>query len=110
MTGRTHAVAGVATLWVLHGLPATSTFLAALVPLAALGALLPDLDASRSTIRSLQFGGVTPFSPLARLLSQTLGHRGGHRPKNLRGVCGNSVGFRRSRLAQDPSCPLTTGA
>ena len=49
--------------------------LAPLGALAALGALLPDLDASQSQIKHLTIAGVTPFAPLAVLLNRTLGHR-----------------------------------
>ena len=44
--------------------------------LAALGALLPDLDATQSQIKHLSIAGITPFAPLALLLNRTLGHRG----------------------------------
>ena len=76
--GRTHALAGVASLWCLQLFPAVvqPELLAPLSLLAALGALLPDLDASQSQIKHLSIAGVAPFAPLSLLLNRTLGHRG----------------------------------
>ena len=76
--GRTHALAGVASLWCLQLYPSLlqPEQLAPLSLLAALGALLPDLDASQSQIKHLSIAGVTPFAPIAILLNRTLGHRG----------------------------------
>ncbi len=53
-----------------------------LVGAAALGALLPDLDATHSTIKYLRLGGrfqpfsIQPFRLPAHVLSHQLGHRG----------------------------------
>ena len=75
--GRTHALAGVASLWVLQSASSlTPDTLAPMTIFVALGALLPDLDASQSQIKYLSLGGVTPFAPLSVLLNRTLGHRG----------------------------------
>ncbi len=76
--GRTHALLGVCSLWLLQPLPGvlTSDTLAPLALAAALGALLPDLDAQGSTLKYLQIGGVTPFMPLSNLLHRAFGHRG----------------------------------
>ena len=78
MMGRTHSLAGVASLWLLQSVPTLDhpELLAPLSALAALGALLPDLDAAQSQIKYLSLAGVTPFVPLSRLLNRTLGHRG----------------------------------
>ena len=73
--GRTHALAGVAAIWVLPTSMTTET-LASLTIFAALGALLPDLDANESQIKRLRFAGIMPFTPLALALNRTLGHRG----------------------------------
>lgn len=76
--GRTHAMAGVASLWCLQGIPSLirPELLAPLGVLAALGALLPDLDATQSQIKHLSVAGIAPFAPLSVLLNRTLGHRG----------------------------------
>ena len=79
MTWRTHALGGVASLWllrpVIHEGDAASFGL--LAGLAALGALLPDLDANEAKIRHLNLvPGVEPFALPAVLLSRLLGHRG----------------------------------
>lgn len=76
--GRTHALAGVASLWCLQAIPnlVNPELLAPLGVLAALGALLPDLDATESQIKHLSVGGVRPFAPLSVLLNRTFGHRG----------------------------------
>lgn len=87
MMWRTHALAGVNTLWLLAPLapfalaPApTPGLLAVLAGTAAFGALLPDLDASESKIKSLTLGGggwrLRPFALPAHVLHRTLGHRG----------------------------------
>ncbi len=76
--GRTHALAGVASLWLLQDVPTWTSpdLLAPMAVLAALGALLPDLDASQSKIKHLTVAGVTPFAPLSLALNRVLGHRG----------------------------------
>jgi inner membrane protein len=76
--GRTHALLGVCSLWLLQPLPGalTSDTLAPLALLAAFGALLPDLDARGSTLKYWRIGGVTPFVPLSELLHKSFGHRG----------------------------------
>lgn len=48
----------------------------ALAVIAALTALLPDLDAPRSKIRSLALGPFRPLDPLGDLLHGAWGHRG----------------------------------
>lgn len=47
-----------------------------LAALAAGAALLPDLDAPRSKIRSLTFGPIKPLDPLGALVYGAWGHRG----------------------------------
>ncbi len=76
--GRTHALLGVASLWLLQPLPGVLTPDTAppLAIAATFGALLPDLDAAGSTIKYLQVGGVMPFMPLSGLLHRAFGHRG----------------------------------
>lgn len=78
MTGRTHVSGALASLWLLALLPSALT--PATLPLlalsAALGGLLPDLDAARSTLQAVRVGGVQPLAPLARLLNRQFGHRG----------------------------------
>jgi len=44
--------------------------------LAAGAALLPDLDAQRSKIRSLRIGPIRPLDPLGALVYGAWGHRG----------------------------------
>ena len=76
--GRTHALAGVASLWCLQAVPnlIRPELLAPLGVLAALGALLPDLDANQSQIKHLSVAGIKPFAPSSVLLYRTFGHRG----------------------------------
>ena len=81
MTWRTHLMGGVVSLAPLVLLPhdtlaAGEVGLCAL--LAALGSLLPDLDASESHLKHLKLLGttITPFSVPAVHLNRTLGHRG----------------------------------
>ena len=78
MMGRTHAFVGASSLWLLIGIPGALTA-QSIVPLCALGAfgaLLPDLDAAQSTIKSLRIGPFHPFAPLSFLAYRTWGHRG----------------------------------
>lgn len=78
MMGRTHLLLGAASLWLLRPLPGVLTpdDLAPMLAFSALGALLPDLDASGSTLKYLRIGGLTPFVPLADMLHGRFGHRG----------------------------------
>ena len=78
MTWRTHLLVGVNALWVLAPLPnALAPDTVGLLALTAgVGALLPDLDAARSKVRSLDIRGVRPLVPLADALYHTFGHRG----------------------------------
>jgi len=89
VTGPTHLALGVSAIWLLapipgalgHGPVAGAANPALLTLAAALGALLPDLDAQRSTIRYLHLDvgsgrRLRPFEPFAAFVSRTLGHRG----------------------------------
>ena len=80
MTWRTHALGGVASLWLLEVLPGGAGGLyaggvGALAMAAALGALLPDLDAAESKAKHLSVGGVAPLALPALALHRLLGHR-----------------------------------
>lgn len=85
MTGPTHLALGVSTVWLLRVIPGVVGPLSVqdgsspglLIGCAALGALLPDLDATRSTVKYLRLGRrFQPFLWPARILSHELGHRG----------------------------------
>lgn len=85
MTGPTHIALGVSTVWLMRAIPGAVGPLSVqdgsspglLVGCAALGALLPDLDATRSTVKYLRLGRrFQPFLWPARVLSRELGHRG----------------------------------
>ncbi len=81
MTGRTHLVGGVASLWLLTPLTLNSSTgdagsIGLVAAAAALGALLPDLDARDSLVKRLKIGEIAPFALPALLLYRTLGHRG----------------------------------
>jgi inner membrane protein len=82
---------GLSTLWILQSgvqlgvLPALSPEQIVLVAgAAALGSLLPDLDASQSKIKNLSVSGIKPFY----LPSEAIFHAFGHRTylHSLRGV------------------------
>ena len=80
MTWRTHVLFGISTLWLLAPLPPESLGydFGTLAACAALGALLPDLDASESKVKYLKLLG-TQIQPLmlpAQVVSQTNQHRG----------------------------------
>lgn len=76
--GRTHMLCGIASLWLLAPVPGllTERTLGLLAICSAFGALLPDLDAAQSKIRSLSVQGVRPFVPISTLVYRTWGHRG----------------------------------
>ena len=78
MMGRTHILIGVSSLWLLRLAPdvLTPDTMAPLAICAALGTLLPDLDANSSTIKHLRVARIQPFAPLSVLLSRDWGHRG----------------------------------
>ncbi|MBV9864771.1 MAG: metal-dependent hydrolase [Abitibacteriaceae bacterium] len=80
MTWRTHTLLGVNMLWLLTPLPPAliSYDLGTLAACAALGALLPDLDATESKIKHLRLLG-TNLEPLllpAQIVSRSDRHRG----------------------------------
>ena len=76
--GRTHALIGVCSLWLLVPLPQllTRENFSPLAAVAAVGALMPDLDATQSLLRSTQVIGIRPFVPVADVLHGLFGHRG----------------------------------
>ena len=78
MLWRTHALAGINSLWLLVPLPhaVTPDTVGPMAAFAAVGALLPDLDSTRSKIRSVEIKGVRPLVPLSLLVSRAFGHRG----------------------------------
>jgi len=86
MMGRTHVLGGLSTLWLLQPVPGalTSDRLLPLCLLAALGALLPDLDAEVSLLSSVKIGAIRPLAPVSSLLFRQWGHRGPlHSPRVL---------------------------
>lgn len=76
--GRTHALIGISSLWLLAAIPHTLTpdTLAPLVACAALGALIPDLDARHALATHLSIARIQPLAPIAVILSRDWGHRG----------------------------------
>ncbi len=88
MMGRTHLLLGFNMLWLLEGIGIVASTLEMPAPMAdgggfalcagaaALGALLPDMDASSSLLQNVAFGGVRPLAPVARALNRRFGHRG----------------------------------
>ena len=85
MTGPSHIALGVSSIWLLRLVPGIVGPLTAvdgsspglLVGAAALGALLPDLDAAHSTVKYLRLGRkFQPFRVPARILSSHFTHRG----------------------------------
>jgi inner membrane protein len=78
MMGRTHALIGIGSLWMLAPFPLllTPDTVAPLVACAALGALLPDLDATDSLAKQLSIARIQPLAPVAAILARDWGHRG----------------------------------
>ncbi len=80
MTWPTHMLFGISALWLLAPLPPEllNTDFGVLAAAAALGALLPDLDASQSKIKHLKIPN-TQFKPFmfpALVVSRSSQHRG----------------------------------
>lgn len=80
MTWTTHTLFGISALWLLAPLPpqALGYDLGTLAACAALGALLPDLDASESKIKHFKLPG-TQFKPFllpAQVIHRSDQHRG----------------------------------
>lgn len=80
MTWPTHTLLGISALWLLTLLPPEllGYDFGTLAACAALGALLPDLDASESKIKHLKLLGTNfkPFWVPAQIVSRTEQHRG----------------------------------
>ena len=88
----THAAAGVASLWLLAIVPPEwlGYDFGVLSACAALGALLPDLDASESKIKHLRLLGtnIKPFFLPSQVIYATDHHRGLLHSLNLPRFCG----------------------
>jgi len=78
MTWNTHVLIGMNAVWLFELLPkdAVALNIGILTAVAALGALVPDLDAAESKLKHLSVGGVKPFLVPAVLLHRQFGHRG----------------------------------
>lgn len=80
MTWPTHTLLGISTLWLLAPLPPEMIGydFGTLAACAALGALLPDSDASESKIKHLKLPGtkLKPFLLPAQVVNRTEQHRG----------------------------------
>lgn len=76
MTWSTHLMAGLNALWLLELFPGLAFENAGLLAgAAALGALLPDLDASESKIKHLSLAGIKPFFLPSQAIYNHYGHR-----------------------------------
>jgi inner membrane protein len=80
MTWATHALFGISCLWLLGPVPPEllGYDMGTLATVAALGALLPDLDASESKIKHLKLLGTSfkPFLLPAQVVHRSDQHRG----------------------------------
>jgi len=76
MTWSTHVMAGICSLWIFELFPASQPeHIAIYAGAAALGALLPDLDAPRSEIGQWSIGGIKPFFLPSQAIYRSVGHR-----------------------------------
>ncbi|MCX6378887.1 MAG: restriction endonuclease [Armatimonadetes bacterium] len=78
MMARTHVLIGLSALWGVSLIPhaVTADNVPLLAAATAFGALLPDLDAVESKIKSLSIKGIQPFAPFANSANKAWGHRG----------------------------------
>jgi len=80
MTWPTHTLFGISTLWLLTPVPpeVLQVNIGVLAAAAALGALMPDLDASESKIKHLKIPNtqIKPFMLPALIVSRSDQHRG----------------------------------
>lgn len=84
MRGRTHAVIGANMVWIASWLIADFSWNPLLIPIGALGALMPDLDSPESLIKHLRVSlgsrkdrlEVKPFALPSLIFSTLFGHRG----------------------------------
>ncbi len=83
MMGRTHALLGLSSLWLIEPwwrvVPWGVTDELVFAPLAIgvmVGALLPDLDIPGSLVTRFSLGGARPLMLAARWLNKRYGHRG----------------------------------
>lgn len=80
MTWSTHTLFGISTLWLLAPVPPEilQANIGVLAAAAALGALMPDLDASESKIKHLKIPNtqIKPFLLPAMIVSRSDQHRG----------------------------------
>jgi inner membrane protein len=76
MTWSTHIMAGICSLWIFELIPAAHMeHIAIYAGAAALGALLPDIDAPRSKIGQWSVGGIKPFFLPSQAINRSAGHR-----------------------------------
>lgn len=76
MTWSTHIMAGICSLWIFELIPsAHMEHIAIYAGAAAVGALLPDLDAPRSKIGQWSVGGIKPFFLPSQAINRSVGHR-----------------------------------
>jgi inner membrane protein len=76
MTWSTHIMAGICSLWIFELIPGVQPeHIAIYAGAAALGALLPDLDAPRSKIGQWSIGGIKPFLLPSQAIYRSVGHR-----------------------------------
>lgn len=69
-------MAGICSLWIFELIPGVQPeHIAIYAGAAALGALLPDLDAPRSKIGQWSIGGVKPFLLPSQAINRSVGHR-----------------------------------
>lgn len=77
MMGRTHLLLGLSSLWLIEPwLGGAPDALALAVAGAALGSLLPDLDARHSLLQNVQVAELRPLALPAWGLNRLFGHRG----------------------------------
>lgn len=78
MVWRTHVLFGLSSIWLVSWIPAlwNPGTAAPMAVCAAVGALLPDLDAGTAKIAQLSVARIRPLAPLSIWVGDLFGHRG----------------------------------
>jgi len=78
MVWKSHVLFGISSLWLVSSFPNlwSADTAGPMAACAALGALLPDIDAGTAKIAHLSIGRISPLAPVSMMARDAFGHRG----------------------------------